>query len=382
MEQSPPRHWSWSKTETSHFGICKKSSFGSLKEVSFKIFQSFSSCLLDLHHVYIYIRICRTQKLVWSEWSHIHTWTRPSWVTRVGSLCASRRFCQISAWSIGSRHSRQRSDNPDDVFQCFSEELNFTHASLTCIFWLKNLWSCQESQELSQEIDDVLHLLQSVRSKGEASVVSWATPLMTCIVVLVVSIQAWRKFQAYIYIYISGTSSQRKACLCQATMKSQLVWEHLHYLNIPNLRTVEMQLNALSGWVEKTESKKASESCVAALLEYQTLSQNRFKHSASALSNDNWRKRQTANHRLKSWTNCFLLRTIFFSEGTQTWNEGLVVPLCAQFTQFFFPRFESKVNLHKDCDFFLANFEALNLSRPEWILNSGLSCWSYIGTWM
>lgn len=30
----------------------------------------------------------------------------------------------------------------------------------------------EESQELSQEIDDVLHLLQSVRSKGEASVVS------------------------------------------------------------------------------------------------------------------------------------------------------------------------------------------------------------------
>lgn len=133
-------------------------------------------------------------------------------------------------------------------------------------------------------------------------------------------------------IHISGTSSQRKACLCQATMKSQLVWEHLHYLNIPNHRTVEMQPNALSGWVEKTKSKKASESCVAALLEYQTLSQNRFKHSASALSNHNWRKRQTANHRSKSWTNCFLLRTIFFSEGTQTWNEGLVVPLCAQFT--------------------------------------------------
>ena len=117
---------------------------------------------------------------------------------------------------------------------------------------------------------------------------------------------------------ISGTSSQRKACLCQATMKSQLVWEHLHSLNIPNLRSVEMQLNPLSGWVEKTKLQKASENCVAALLEYQTLSQNRFKHSASALSNDNWRKRQIANHRSKSWTNCFLLRTICCSEGTQT----------------------------------------------------------------
>ena len=195
-------------------------------------------------------------------------------------------------------------------------------------FFGSNLWSCQESQELSQEIDDVLHLLQSVRSKGEASVVSWATPLMTCIVLLVVSIQAWKKFQ--VYISAAPAAKEKHACVKQqwSLSLSENIFIISTFLITELLKCSRTRF--LDGW--RKPSRRKHQKGVAALLEYQTLSQNRFKHSASALSNHNWRKRQTANHRSKSWTNCFLLRTIFFSEGTQTWNEGLVVPLCAQFT--------------------------------------------------